>query len=152
MRKASIVAATAALVAVLAIPLASAAPVERLEATLRGIEEVPGPGDPNGRGEAFVKANKPKRKICFRLSFRRIGPPTAGHIHRGADGVAGPVRVTLFEDAAGLPVPGEVEGCVKDLRRRLVRNIANHPRRFYVNLHNEEFPDGAIRGQLEPAS
>jgi hypothetical protein len=138
-----------ALVAVLAIP-ASAAPAQ-LSAKLTGAQEVPGPGDPNGKGEAFVTPRPAKRKVCFSLTWKRIEPPTAGHIHKGVEGVAGPVRVTLFEDSQGLPVPGSVDGCVKRVKRKLVRRIKRHPERFYVNLHNDEYPDGAIRGQLGPA-
>jgi hypothetical protein len=40
---------------------------------------------------------------------------------------------------------------VKGVDSALARRIANNPQRFYVNIHNEKFPDGAIRGQLEAA-
>jgi hypothetical protein len=149
-KKLSLAGGVLALVAALAIPAAEARAPVQLSAQLKGSEEVPGPGDPNGKGEAFVNVKRKKRKICFQIEFKRIDEPTAGHIHRGVEGVAGPVKVTLFEDPVGLPVPGAVDGCVK-AKKRLVRRIARKPEKFYVNLHNGEYPDGAIRGQLEPA-
>jgi hypothetical protein len=30
----------------------------------------------------------------------------------------------------------------------LLDQLAQHPKRFYVNVHTGEFPGGAIRGQL----
>jgi hypothetical protein len=150
-KKISLMGGVLALVAALAIPAAEARAPVQLSAQLKGSEEVPGPGDANGKGEAFVNVKRKKRKVCFQLEWRKIDEPTAGHIHRGADGVAGPVKVTLFEDPTGLPVPGAVEGCVGNLKRKLIRKLAKRPQRFYVNVHNGAFPDGAIRGQLEPA-
>ena len=35
------------------------------------------------------------------------------------------------------------------VKRDLLRELARHPERFYVNLHNHKFHDGAIRGQLD---
>ena len=144
---------TAGITAVLALALAlpaTAAPGVQLSAKLKGANEVPGPGDPNGKGEIFISINKKKRKLCFQLEFKRIQNPTAGHVHKGKEGVAGDVKVTLFEDAAGLPGP-TAEGCVKRVKRKTIRRLSRHPDRFYVNLHNGNYPDGAIRGQLGPA-
>lgn len=138
-----------AVLTTLAIPAQAAAPV-KLTAKLKGSEEVPGPGDRNGRGEISMSVKRAQRTICFQLAFERIQDPTAGHIHKGADGVSGPIKVTLFTDSAGIPGP-TAEGCVRRLGRKLLRRIARRPERFYVNLHNPEFPDGAIRGQLEKA-
>ena len=134
----------------LLIPTLSGAAATQLSAKLKGNEEVGG-GDPNGRGEAFVAVKKPsKRKLCFELRWDKIEPPTAAHIHKGAEGVDGPIKVTLFEDPDGLTV-SEVEGCVKKVRKRIAKRLRRTPEKFYVNVHNAEYPDGAIRGQLDLA-
>jgi hypothetical protein len=147
-RHSYLLAVALALAVVVAVPtLAPAAPVQ-LSAKLKGNAEVPGPGDQNGRGEAFVKANPAKRKICFQLSWVKIEQPNAAHIHKGADDVAGPAKVELF---AGAQPSDIVEDCIKNLKRKLVRRIARRPESFYVNVHNAEYPNGAIRGQLGPA-
>jgi len=131
----------------LLIPALSGAAATQLSAKLKGNQEVER-GDPNGRGEAFVAVKKPrKRKLCFELSWDKIEPPTAAHIHKGAEGVNGPIKVTLFEDPDGLTV-SEVEGCVKKIRKRIAKRLRKSPERFYVNVHNAEHPDGAIRDQL----
>ena len=138
------------LVGALFVGPSSAAPT-RLRAGLDGSKEVPGPGDPNGRGLARIKVNPAERRLCFTIRWKRIRSPLAAHIHRGVAGVAGPVRVTLF---SGRPLPKtvhEVSGCVRDVPRALAALIGRRPARFYVNVHNRAFPDGAIRGQLRRA-
>ena len=149
-RKLSMAGMAVALIALLAVPASATAPPVQLSAKLKGANEVPGPGDPNGKGEIFMTVNKKRHKICFALTFKKIQDPVAGHIHRGAADVAGPVKVELFSDPAGLPGPS-AEGCVKNLKRRFLRRLSNHADRFYVNLHNGDYPDGAIRGQLVEA-
>ncbi|GAA2801452.1 hypothetical protein GCM10020219_085960 [Nonomuraea dietziae] len=37
------------------------------------------------------------------------------------------------------------------LTREELREIVRNPSQFYTNVHNEPFPDGAIRGQLGDA-
>ena len=114
--------------------------VTQLTAELDGASEVP-PADPNGVGEAHVfrSASRPQI-LCYVLLVDRIGTPTDAHIHRGAEGVVGPVRVPFKA-----PRTGENAGCV---RTRLAARIVNNPQNWYVNVHNRRFPSGAIRGQL----
>lgn len=114
-----------------------------------GAQEVPGPGDPNGEGEATFSLDAARGRVCFDLQWSRIRRPTAAHIHRGQAGVAGPVRVELFSDRRGLPATVDrVHGCVRGLDSDLLQRIIDHPERFYVNVHNRRYPDGAIRGEL----
>ena len=114
-----------------------------LKANLRGKAEVPGPGDPDGKGKAAIRINANKGRLCFRLSWRRIAEPNKAHIHLGAKGVAGDIVVTLFD---GTPVRRD---CVENLNEDLLRQIKRNPRQYYVNVHNADFPAGAIRGQLK---
>ena len=64
------------------------------------------------------------------------------HIHVGAAGTSGDVVVTL--DA---PNRGFSANCAR-VDPMLAGEIADNPAGFYVNVHNDEFPAGAIRGQL----
>jgi hypothetical protein len=133
-------------------PGAGGGKVTLLAASLKGANEVPGPGDPDGRGRAFVRLGD--GKACFLLEWSGIGAPTASHIHQGAAGVAGPVVVPFFQpgtNAASLPdTLSSVAGCV-DVDAGLARKIAASPRDWYVNIHTADFPAGAIRGQLHHA-
>jgi hypothetical protein len=71
-----------------------------LSTVLTGAAEVPGPGDPDGRGTARLTLNQGQEEICYDLTVSGIAPATAAHIHVGTADVAGPVVVR----PAGLPV------------------------------------------------
>lgn len=134
-------AASAALIATAAL----AQPVQggaKFKTTLTGAVEVPGPGDPDGRGEAEIIVNPGKSKICWVLNVRDIEPATAAHIHIGAAGVAGGVVLGL-----SAPTDGDSEGC-ETVPRSLADAIRKSPASYYVNVHNAAYPAGAVRGQL----
>jgi hypothetical protein len=135
---------------VMGISDSKAGAVKELVARLNGDKEVPGPGDPNGKGRALIFPNVKKRRVCFDLKWKRIQGPLQAHIHKGGPDVAGPIKVTLFDEDEPLPGPSAaVDGCIKKVKRTLVRKIKNYPKRYYVNVHNENYPAGAIRGQLK---
>jgi hypothetical protein len=113
-----------------------------LSTLLTGSQEVPGPGDSDGSGTVHLTLNHGQGQICWNLSVAGIDAATAAHIHRGETGVAGPVVVPLEA-----PADGNSDGCA-DVDRDLIREILQDPDQFYVNVHNSEFPAGAIRGQL----
>jgi hypothetical protein len=123
-----------------------------LSARLSGANEVPGPGDPDGRGRAFVRLDG--ARACFLLQWSKISAPTAAHIHAGRAGESGPIVVPFFQpgtNAASLPAElSSVAGCV-EVDRGLARKIAANPHRYYVNIHTADFAPGAIRGQLHRA-
>lgn len=115
--------------------------VTSLTATLTGAEEVPGPGDEDGSGEAKITLDPAASEICFVVVVKDIATATAAHIHTGAKGVAGDIRVTFDPPASGRL------GCV-DVEASLLKSIGDQPSNFYVNVHNADFPGGAVRGQL----
>jgi CHRD domain len=116
-------------------------PVTVLQTELSGEEEVPGPGDPDGSGSATVIVIPPDT-ICYVLTAEGIEPATAAHIHEGDPGEAGPVVQGLEP-----PTSGSSRGCT-EADPALVSDLQENPDEYYVNVHNEEYPEGAIRGQL----
>jgi hypothetical protein len=136
-----LIAATIAVVGLMAFG-GSALAGTILTATLTGAAEVPGPGDPDGSGNARLDLMPVKEKICYTLTVSNIRPATAAHIHRGTSTEAGPIIKALQA-----PSDGSSQGCVT-LSRTAITNIKNNPSRYYVNVHNRPFPNGAVRGQL----
>ena len=116
----------------------------KLSTMLTGSTEVPGPGDTDGSGKATIKLNQGKGEVCFELSVSNIITASAAHIHEAPAGQAGPVVVTLTPP----PADGSSSGCVSGVSEDLIKRIRQNPENFYVNVHNADFPDGAIRGQL----
>ncbi|HET9529557.1 MAG TPA: CHRD domain-containing protein [Blastocatellia bacterium] len=114
-----------------------------LSITLTGAAEVPGPGDADGTGTASITLNQGQGKICFELTVSNIAEATAAHIHEAPADKAGPPVVTL----APPPSSGSSKDCVT-ADAELIKRIRQNPQNFYINVHNAEFPDGAVRGQL----
>lgn len=113
-----------------------------LGATMTGADEAPGPGDPDGTGTAMFTLNHGQGEVCYWLSVEGIAPATAAHIHIAPAGSPGPVVVPLAP-----PTDGSSSGCAS-VDRELIKAIMQSPGDYYVNVHNAEFPAGAVRGQL----
>ena len=113
-----------------------------LSTGLTGAEEVPGPGDPDGSGTALLRVNPGRGTLCYDLSVADIEPATAAHVHKAPFGQAAPPVVDLQA-----PTDGTSSGCVR-ISRELARDLVQDPSDYYVNVHNAEFPKGAVRGQL----
>ncbi len=129
-----------------------------LETDLKGRNEVAtdakskrNVGDPNGRGEAYVFGiDGDLNTLCYVLTVDKIEPATAAHIHEGAEGENGPVVVNLAAPADGNAADCLTEGeAGKFVGGQTVADILANPEDYYVNVHNAEFPGGAVRGQLQ---
>ncbi len=116
---------------------------EAVTADLSGANEVPsGSGDPNGSGRAVVAFNEATGGVCFNLDLFNVqGTVGAAHIHEGAAGVNGGVVVDLDWPTNG------TEGCVSSTTAQVDAILAD-PSGYYVNVHTNLFPAGAVRGQL----
>ena len=125
------------------VQAASAAEAGRpFSTTLTGAAEVPGPGDPDGSGTAVLTVNPGRGEICYTLTVEGVAPTFAAHIHVGTADVAGPVVVPLVP-----PTSGTSSACAV-VERDLALAIIRTPENYYVNVHNAEYPAGALRGQL----
>jgi hypothetical protein len=112
---------------------------------LSGAQEVP-PADRDGSGTAQVRLVVQDNKVCYALRVDDIAPATAAHIHQAVAGSNGPIVVDFIA-----PNPRTSAACTSPRPTApsdTVQNIINHPEQYYVNVHNAQFPGGAIRGQL----
>ena len=100
-------------------------------------------GDPNGRGEAYVFSSN-GTNICYLIEVDKIDTAIAAHIHEAVAGTNGDVVLAL-----SAPSNGTSAGCVEPpTGSGLAAEILLNPSDYYVNVHNAEFPGGAIRAQL----
>jgi hypothetical protein len=115
-----------------------------LTADLAGSAET----DEDGSGTATVVLDPDAGTACWTFAVENIDPVTMSHIHEGAEGTDGGVVVDL--DLAGFD--GSSEGCNDASDADTLQAIIDDPAGYYVNVHNDAFPGGAIRGQLAAAS
>ena len=123
--------------------LAAPASATYFTVPLAGASETPDAGDPDGSGTIHMALDPVAGQVCYVLYTANISAPAAGHIHVGAEGTAGGVAVALFSDAADA-----ASGCAPADAATINAVIAD-PAGHYVNIHNNEFGGGAIRGQLD---
>lgn len=129
------------LILILTVP--AFAQVTTLTATLLGANERPNPGDADGSGFAIVHLDRASGTVRYALVVRDISPPAGAHIHRGGADVAGGVVV----DFAPSWFNGTAVGTA-NASAALIDEILANPAGFYVNVHNADYPGGAVRGQL----
>jgi hypothetical protein len=123
----------------IAMPLtAASAATVKLTATLTGANEVPA-GDPHGSGTFNVEIDPDKGDFCYSITSTKIAAPTMAHVHSGVAGTNGAPVVTLD--------PKGSDECIA-VEPDALKPIVATPAAYYVNIHNAQFPGGAIRGQL----
>jgi hypothetical protein len=107
-------------------------------------------GEAAGVGTVTICVDPATSSISFGFEQLFLSTkPTAGHIHRGAAGVTGPV-VFPFD------VPGPIDTLVGDVQwygtgkttKATINALVASPAKHYVNVHTKKFPNGAVRGQL----
>ena len=117
----------------------------RIEADMTAANETPAPkGDVSGAHGTFTATltkSGTGAELSWRLEFSNLtGNAVAAHIHVGAAGVAGPVRVPLCA-----PCTSGVTGTAT-ITADVLDAIQNG--RAYVNVHTPTNPAGEIRDQV----
>ena len=120
---------------------------------MTGDQEVGG-GDPDGLGTGTITVDDSTGEVSWDFSYMDIDPPTAMHIHAAPAGSNGGVHIGLTVNTSG--GAGTLIDSLVHMPTSDVTAILNDPEGFYVNIHNGDFPGGALRGQLgtvpEPSS
>lgn len=136
------------------LALPAAAEEMKFMAELTGQAEVP-PVETEATGMADVTVDTEAMTVSWMVTYEDLegGEPTAAHFHGPAtpEETAPPVidmTVDMDEaaDAAEESVPQDImEGSAELTEEQLADLQAG---RYYVNIHNEQHPDGEIRGQV----
>jgi CHRD domain/LPXTG cell wall anchor motif len=113
-----------------------------LKTNLSGDVEVP-KGDLDASGTASVKVSD--SQVCFNVQWSGV-KATASHIHLAPKGKAGAIVVPFFKSSTPLSATSK-SGCT-EVSATLAKAIATNPSAYYINVHDTQFPKGAIRGQL----
>ena len=116
-----------------------------LKAPLSGADEVPGPGVKDGIGRFLIDIGA--KQGCYDLKVTMGEHPTMAHIHQGAKGASGPPVVDLKPSFEQGESAFEAKSCV-DLPADTAAKMIGDPAAYYVNVHSEAHPEGALRGQL----
>jgi CHRD domain len=137
-----------AFLALVFVAAAGTAQVASFRAVMTGANETPVAADPDGLGNGYFTLDPTAGTVTFNLCVFNINPPTAAHIHRGGSNFGGLVVVGPFSAPF---VNGCATGTETGVATSLINEIIANPAGFYANIHNADFPGGAIRGQLTPA-
>ena len=121
---------------------------QNFTAKLRAANETPPILGSKFNGTARITINAARTAVCWDLEYTTNQVVRAAHIHKAAVGVAGPIVFGFFNPPTPSPVINE--GCRPGTATELpfIRDIANHPGDYYVNIHTVAHPGGATRGQL----
>lgn len=104
------------------------------------------PGDPDGTGFVTFTLYPQRGRICYTLSYANINTTVGylAHIHKAPRGQT--QLVPSFDFSRVQPTsPNSACGNADPLT---LGDIVNNPTAFYVQLHNMDYPEGVIRGQL----
>lgn len=118
-------------------------------AVLNGTQETP-PIATTANGTGVAVVNSVTREVFADVKTAGLVNSSAAHIHEGAVGVAGPVRVNL--ERVSLAPPNDV-WIVREGERVLTPALvtAFNAGTLYFNVHTTAFPAGELRGQINLA-
>jgi hypothetical protein len=109
-------------------------------------------GDPDGSGKAEFSFDTEQGTICYEIEVEGITEPVepapglgSAHIHfLATGGIAVDLETDFQPDKSD---EFKASGCV-EVDSALLQAILESPDQFYVNVHNVEFPGGALSGLL----
>ena len=110
-------------------------------------------GDPDGSGVAVVRLNSEQDVVCYVAVVRDISAPTEPAPGVGSAHIHGPLPATGI--AIDLDTVFKATGtstyiardCI-DADSAVIDAVLANPQLFYFNVHNADYPGGAVQGSL----
>ena len=134
-------------------------------ANLSGINEVPDTVHTRATGQALFRFNLDTTKIHYKLSVTGLDSVLMAHVHLGLADENGDHIAWLYPDSGMAPklIPGPENGVlaeglitakdligpmqgktIEDLKGLMLKDST------YVQVHTSKYPEGEIRGQINP--
>ena len=110
-------------------------------------------GDPDGSGVAVVRLDSERDLVCYSAVVRNISAPTEPAPGVGSAHIHGPLPATgIAIDLDSVFVAAGTrtyiaKDCVSAGSDTIDAVLAN-PELFYFNVHNADYPAGAVQGSL----
>jgi CHRD domain len=131
---------------------------ETFSASLSGKEEVP-PTESSASGWAKFVTDVNGTQVSYWVNMTGLNQITGAHIHNGSAGQNGDIVVTLSQqesaeggDNVTLSLKGNItkDGLEGPLKGKELSELVSlmSDGNVYVNVHTDEFKNGAIRGQI----
>lgn len=102
-----------------------------------------------GSGSVSLRLDAGKSEMCFVVALTSLDQPVALHLHEGALGTE------ASDILAALPAPptgeGTASGCLP-ADALLIDRVVAGPDDFFLDVHTQQYPAGAVRGQLQPVA
>ncbi|MBX7531813.1 CHRD domain-containing protein [Qipengyuania sp. 1XM1-15A] len=111
-----------------------------LSANLYGEDVVGGGAGEEAYGDFNAYAEPAAQSLCYYLEAKGVGEVTSAHVHSGKRGKNGRELVALQMSAMD-------ETCTGVSGETIDAMIAR-PADYYVDVHTDAYPRGALRGQL----
>jgi hypothetical protein len=118
-----------------------------VHAKLTGSAVVPGPGDANAKGS--FKGSVEDGQFCYKLKVKKAGDVTSAGIYSGEAGTTGDQVVSLETGKACTTIVADADDTADTLSESEAAALLANPGAFYVQVQTDEFPEGAVRGQLK---
>jgi hypothetical protein len=103
-------------------------------------------GSPNGSALALIDVNPTTNELCWTFKqVKNIPHPTVARLFR-----LGAIFSRQFVTSeVGIPLGHTYTpaGCIRE-DPRILGLVTSKPQQFYVNIHDAEYPVGAVRGPL----
>ena len=122
-------------------------PVVTLSTPLSGAEQSETtPGDPDGTGYITVTTKPSLSQVCFTITMNNINlNAIAGHIHKAPRGQS--IVVPAVDLLENVNAKNTISQC-RFADPATIRDLRLNPRAYYAQVHNLNYPEGAIRGQF----
>ena len=105
-------------------------------------------GDPDGLATGTIALNDATGVVSWNFNYSNIAAPSLMVIHGPGGSAGNSADAFVFLNVSTSGGAGTLIGSVNHSRPADIVSILNDPTEFYVNIHNSQHGNGAVRGQL----